>query len=181
MVRIHPAPPTQLVSALSLPMKLLKLLIQKNVLKYGDFKLRSGIKSSYYCDIKEAIGDPHILKEIVKEMIKVVPKDATCIAASGYGGITITSLVAYKLNLPITLVRDKVKDHGTRKIIDGYMPNKNDVVCIVDDVFTTGSSVSDTKKKLLNTKAKFSKAVVVLNRSRRNDIISLITDKDIGK
>lgn len=162
-------------------MKLLKLLIQKNILKYGDFRLRSGIKSDYYCDIKEAIGDPDILKELVKEIVKIVPRDCTCIAGSGYGGITLASLVAYKLNLPLTLVRDKVKDHGTKKIIDGYVPNKNDLVCIIDDVFTTGSSLSDTKKKLLSTKVKFAKSIVVLNRSKKNDVISLITDRDLKR
>ena len=82
--------------------------------------------------------------------------------------------------LPLVLVRDKVKDHGTKKIIDGYIPNRSDVVCIVDDVFTTGSSIKDTKEKLMPLKVKFTKPVVVLNRSKKSTVISILTKKNLN-
>ncbi len=160
-------------------MNLVKILKKKNVLKFGDFTLRSGLKTPYYCDIKEALGDPGLLYIFAEELVKVVPKNATCIAGSGYGGVTLASLVAYKLKLPLVLVRDKIKKHGTRKSVDGYMPGQKDHTCIIDDVFTTGSSIAETKKKLAPTKTKFSKAVVVLNRSKQKHIISLVSDKDL--
>lgn len=160
-------------------MKLIKLLKEKNILKYGNFKLRSGIKSNYYCDIKEVIGDPVALKELIRELVKIIPKDSTCIAGSGYGGITLASLAAYRLGLPLVLVRDKIKKYGTKKIIDGYIPSIKDRVCIIDDVFTTGSSLGDTKNKLAITKVKFSKNVVVLNRSKNSDVLSLINAEDL--
>jgi orotate phosphoribosyltransferase len=160
-------------------MYLIKLLKKEKIIKLGDFTLRSGIKSNYYCDIKEAFGNPITLKTIVNQLVKVVPGNVTCIAGSGYGGITLASLVSYKLKMPLVLVRDKVKDHGTKKVIDGYTPNNKDVVCIIDDVFTTGSSIKDTKDKLVITKVKFSKHVVVLNRSNSKEVISLISDSDI--
>ncbi len=160
-------------------MDIIKLLKKEKIIKSGDFTLRSGAKSSYYCDIKEAFGNPIILKTIANQLVKVIPKNITCIAGSGYGGITLASLVAYKLKTPLVLVRDKVKDHGTKKVIDGYIPNNKDIVCIIDDVFTTGSSIKDTKDKLVITKVKFSRPVVVLNRSNVNSVISLISDSDI--
>lgn len=159
--------------------KLLNLLRDKNIVKYGSFKLRSGEVSSYYCDIKEGVGNPEILNQIVKEISKIIPKKTTCISASGYGGIAIAGAVAYKTKLPLSLVRDKVKDHGTKKIIDGYVPTNKDYVCIVDDVFTTGSSIKDTKEKLLKTKCKFVKSVVVLNRGKKGLVLSVLDEKDI--
>jgi len=160
-------------------MKLVELLKKKNILKFGEFTLRSGIKSSYYCDVKEALGDPIVSKAIIDELVKIIPPKVTCIAGSGYGGITLAALVASKLKLPLVLVRDRVKDHGTKKVIDGYIPHNKDKVCIVDDVFTTGSSVNDTKDKLIGTKVRFTKSVVVLNRSTKKGIVSLINSKDI--
>lgn len=74
--------------------KIVKLLSQDGVLKFGEFVLRSGEKSDYYCDIKQALGNPKILKIFVSGMVKLVPKKATCICGSGYGGITLASLVA---------------------------------------------------------------------------------------
>lgn len=160
-------------------MKLLALLKRKNILTYGDFTLRSGVKTDYYCDIKEALGDPELVTILTDALVKIVPKGATCIAGSGYGGITLASLVAYKLKLPLSLVRDKIKDHGTKKSIDGYLPTNKDRVCIVDDVYTTGSSIRDTKEKLTPTKVKFSKAIVVLVRSNKKEVLSLLSDKDL--
>ena len=161
--------------------KLINLLKQNNILTYGDFTLRSGEQSSYYCDIKQALGNPKVLKLIIAELIKLVPMKTTCIAGSGYGGITLASLVAHKLGLPLSLVRDKVKDHGTKKLIDGYIPNKKDFVCIIDDVFTTGSSIADTREKLVITNTKFTKPLVVLNRSNNKQIISVLRDRDLMK
>ena len=160
-------------------MDLIKYLKSKNVLKFGEFTLRSGIKTHYYCDIKEALGDPELLDLFTKGLIKLVPKNTTCIAGSGYGGITLASLVSYKFKLPLVLVRDKIKNHGTKKLIDGYVPTAKDRVCIVDDVFTTGSSIRETKEKLMKTKAKITKAIVVLNRSNKKEVLSLLNDRDL--
>jgi orotate phosphoribosyltransferase len=160
-------------------MDLIKYLKSKNVLKFGEFTLRSGTKTHYYCDIKEALGDPELLDLLTKGLIKLVPKNTTCIAGSGYGGITLASLVSYKLKLPLVLVRDKIKNHGTKKLIDGYVPIAKDRVCIVDDVFTTGSSIRETKKKLMKTKTKITKAIVVLNRSNKKEVLSLLDDRDL--
>ncbi|MCF7831589.1 MAG: hypothetical protein K9M36_01725 [Candidatus Pacebacteria bacterium] len=157
---------------------LVKKLKEKGIFVQGDFVLRNGESSNYYCDIKKSLGDPKLLQHIVRALLPLVPSQATCIAGSGYGGITLTSLVAYKKKLPLVLVRDKVKDHGTKKVIDGYIPNKKDIVCIIDDVFTTGSSIKDTKEKLFPLGVKFTKPVVVLNRSKSKSIICVIEEKD---
>lgn len=154
-------------------------LQDNQILKYGQFTLKSGITSSYYCDIKQALGYPLLLSKIVKELVSLVPPQTTCIAGSGYGGVTLASLVSYKMKLPLVLVRDKVKDHGTKKAVDGYIPTKKDRVCIVDDVFTTGSSITNTKEKLTPFGVKFVKPVVVLSRSKSKTIYSVLSDKDL--
>lgn len=106
--------------------KLLKLLKDEVVIQYGEFNLTSGIKASYYCDMKLAFGNPRILKVLVKELSPLVPKRTTCVAGLGYGGITLATLISYKLDLPLILVRDKAREHGTKKMIDGYVPSKKD-------------------------------------------------------
>ena len=158
---------------------LVTLLKEKEIFKRGKFTLRSGKTSDYYIDLREAIGDMEILKKIINKLVLLIPQKTTCIAGSGYGGIALASLVAFKKKLPLTLVRDKVKNHGTKNVIEGYIPTSNDAVCIIDDVFTTGSSVSDSKKKLSFTKTKFTKPVVVLNRSKSKSVLSLLSEKDL--
>ena len=160
---------------------LIKLLKKEKILKYGNFTLRSGITSTYYCDIKQAFGNIKLLEKITVLLLPLIPEKTTCIAGSGYGGITLASLVAYKKKLPLVLVRDKVKNHGTKNNINGYIPNKKDYACIIDDVFTTGSSITDTKEKLKSLNCKFVKPVVVLNRSKRHSVVSVLSDKDLLK
>ena len=65
--------------------RLANLLRENKILKHGQFKLRSGRHSSYYCDIRETFGNVEILGEIIKEIIPLIPKETTCIAGSGLG------------------------------------------------------------------------------------------------
>jgi len=144
--------------------QLAKKLVDCGVVHKGKVTLRSGKKADFYVDIKKAYGQPELLAALVSEMGKLVPKEATCIATIGQGGIPLAVLLSQKLNLKLVLVRDKSRKHGTKKTIDGYVPSRKDRVAIVDDVFTTGSSVRDIIKSLKPTKCKITSAVVIVKR-----------------
>jgi orotate phosphoribosyltransferase len=160
----------------------LKHLVDHEVIMKGDFVLRSGKRSPHYINIKKAIGVPELLVTMTKKLAERVPKQATCIAATGYGGVALATLVATRLSLPLVLVRDKRKDHGTQEMIDGYVPKKTDRVCIVDDVFTTGSSMMDVLEKLSSTGCSFTTHLVVVDRSSAKHHLSVqgvLTEKDL--
>jgi orotate phosphoribosyltransferase len=146
-------------------MSILQTLKDEDILKKGDFLLRSGERSPYYCDIKKALGNPILLALLVDSLSGKVPEDTTCIAGSGYGGIALATGVALKLKKPLTLVRDAVKDHGTKVGVEGYVPQKEDKVCIIDDVLTTGGSIKDLIKKLEPTGVSLAGAIVVVARA----------------
>ena len=114
------------------------------VIEKGDFKLRNGSNSNIYFNIKKAYGYPQLLEKIAEELFDLIDKSITCVAASGYGGIPLAVAISQKYNLHLTMIRPELKDHGNLWLVDGYVPTKQDNVAIVDDVFTTGSSLSDT-------------------------------------
>ncbi len=159
--------------------RLVQLLIQEKIIKYGNFTLHSGEKSTYYCDMKQALGNVKLLDTIIRELTKATPASATCIAGSGYGGIALASLVAYKKKLPLVLIRDTLRKHGTKQLVEAYIPTKKDKACIIDDVFTTGSSIAEAKEKLSPYKCRFTKPLVVLNRSKNKSVIALVTKDEI--
>ena len=64
----------------------------------------------------------------------------------------------------LTLVRDEPKKHGKGGWIDGYVPNEQDKVVLVDDVFTTGGSLRKLIKILEPTKAEIIGVYVVVKR-----------------
>ena len=127
-------------------------------------KLRSGDMANFYCDIKKAYGYPDVLNTLADEVGKLLTEDITCVAASGYSGLPLASLVAVKFNKKFIAVRDKPKGHGKGGFIDGYIPNEKDSITIIDDVLTTGSSIKETYEILKDTRENIKNAIVVVKR-----------------
>lgn len=143
---------------------LLNELKKLKIVKKGKFILKSGQVSDYYIDMKKVFGEPKAFALVCNEICKIIDKKATCVAGSGHGGLPLATAVSLKLKLPLVLVRDKIKKHGLQKMIDGYMPSRKDKIVIIDDVFTTGTCISNIIKVLNKTEAKILAGYVVVNR-----------------
>jgi orotate phosphoribosyltransferase len=96
----------------------------------------------------------------------LLPKKTTCVAGSGHGGLPLAAVVATRLNKKFIAVREGAKKHGLSKLIDGYFPEKNESVIIIDDVLTTGSSLRDTRQILTQHKIKVAGAIIVVDRTK---------------
>jgi orotate phosphoribosyltransferase len=145
---------------------LVRQLHTLGVIKKGSFILKSGKKSDLYIDIRKAYGSPKILDTIAKLIIKKIPKNTTCIACSGYGGLPLGAIISNKTSIKLTLVRDSAKKHGDSKVIEGYVPTKDDYVVIVDDIFSSGTGIKTIVKHLKSTKVKILKSIVVVKRGK---------------
>ena len=144
------------------------------IVKKGQFKFRSGTTSNLYCDVRKLFGNPNLLFAISHTICKMLPKGTTCVAGSGYGGLPFAASVALISKTKLSAVRNEIKNHGIKKSIEGYVPEMKDRVVIVDDLFTTGSSILDTAKELKKEGANIIGAIVVINRSKtRNFSIPL--------
>lgn len=140
------------------------LLRNKDIVVREPIALRGGGVSEYYVDVKKAYGNPEILREMARLMCGNLAPDTTCIAASGHGGVPLGVAISLESELPLASVRDTEKNHGKRGLIDGYVPDENDVVSIVDDVFTSGSSLRQTAANLSATNSKIAGCHVVVAR-----------------
>lgn len=144
--------------------ELIKKLKEIGVVERGKFVLKSGIESDFYVDIKKAYGSPELLDLMAEMLIKDIDDNVSCVAGQGCGGIALASLISVKKGLKLVLVRDKVKDHGKNTLIEGYVPNENDKVWIVDDVLTRGTAIRIIESSVRETGAKILGAGVVLKR-----------------
>jgi orotate phosphoribosyltransferase len=119
-------------------------LLKSNSLKFGVFTLASGKQSAYYIDLRVLPSFPgyfrlgiSALKDIVAE--KVGRFDI--LASVPTSGLVFGSALAYEMNKPFIYVRKEPKNYGTHKMIEGFLEPGSKVI-IVDDVATTGTSVS---------------------------------------
>src|SRR3989344_9024817 len=144
--------------------ELIRLLKKLNIIYRGPVNLKNAGTSNFYVDVKKAYGYSDALNKISKELWKKIDKKVTCIVAAGYGDLVPAAVISSKYNLHLTLVRDEPKKHGKGGWIDGYIPNEQDRIAIVDDVFTTGGSLRNIVQVLELTRAKILGCYVVIRR-----------------
>jgi orotate phosphoribosyltransferase len=93
-----------------------------------------------------------LIRDGYVDRIQAVFPDAEVIAGVATGAIAQGALVADKLNLPFVYVREKAKDHGLKKLIEGVLlPGQKTV--IVEDLVSTGGSSLKVAQELRNAGA----------------------------
>ena len=120
-------------------------LVRERALKFGDFTLASGQKSSYYLDGKQVTLHSQGLRLIAQgllELLDTVPFDAIggmSIGADPIIGAVLAVAAEQGRDLTGFLVRKEAKGHGLKRYLEGPVQPGAKVV-IVDDVITTGGS-----------------------------------------
>ena len=121
--------------------------LEGRAIRRGSFTLASGRKSSYYCDGKQVSFSGEGLQLIADAMCAELRNvDFDAIGGMDMGATPIVSAVSMRLfqlgrTAPAFVVRKDVKDHGTRKEIEGPLPENPSRLVIVDDVVTSGGSI----------------------------------------
>jgi len=143
-------------------------LHQKSIIKFGEFTLASGKKSSYYVDLRLVPSYPHEFRKMVKflenEIIQDIGLDEfDAIVSVPTGGLVIASALSIEAIKPLIYVRSKPKDYGTSKLVEGKIHEGMSVV-MIDDVATTGGSVVNAIKSLKEENISIKDAYVIVNR-----------------
>jgi orotate phosphoribosyltransferase len=112
----------------------------------GPFVLASGKTSNYYIDGRTSevfSRSARLIGEVIYERTRDLAFDAIGGLQVGAVPLTTAAVIAYDVHgrsMEGFWVRDNVKDHGTKKRIEGFACKEGSRVVIVDDVVTTGSS-----------------------------------------
>lgn len=152
-------------------LRLTEIILERSF-QYRDnppFTLASGKTSNYYFNCKTTTMDPegmHLIGDILFEML--IDEDITAA-----GGLTLgadpmanaLSLISYQKGRPIKsfVVRKDVKDHGTKKGIEGnIVPGER--VAILDDVITTGGSTITAIEIVRDAGLKVDRVIALIDR-----------------
>jgi len=148
-------------------------LHQKGIIKFGDFTLASGKKSSYYVDLRLVPSYPHQFRIMVKHLQNNIAENIglnsfDSLVSVPTGGLVIASALAIETVKPLIYVRSKPKDYGTSKSVEGKIHEGMKVV-MIDDVATTGGSVVNAIKSLKEANIAIEDAYVIVNRMEGAD------------
>jgi len=143
-------------------------LHQNRIIKFGDFTLASGKKSSYYVDLRLVPSYPHEFRKMVKYLEKDIAQNIgldefDSIVSVPTGGLIIASALAMETVKPLIYVRSKPKDYGTSKSVEGIIHDGMKVL-MIDDVATTGGSVVNAIKSLKEANISIKDAYVIVDR-----------------
>ena len=143
-------------------------LYKNDIIKFGSFTLASGKDSSYYIDLRLVPSFPHEFRKMIKNLQNLIIEkigldDFESLASVPTGGLVVTSALAIEIVKPLIYVRNKPKEHGTTKSIEGKTSAGMKVV-MVDDVITTGTSVLNGIKQLKESGLSVSDVFVIINR-----------------
>ena len=161
---------------------IIKELFKTNCIKLGNFTLKSGEVSKYYYDMKNIISNPSLLKQIGDELYNLLD-DFDIICGIPYGALPIATYISTQYNKPLIYIRDKQKEYGTQKMIEGEY-KKEDRCVIIDDVITSGRSLEEEIEKLKD-KVTIVDVAVIMNRQQNPQCSmkfkSLLYKNDITK
>lgn len=117
-------------------------------IKFGNFRLKSGIDSPFYIDLRLITSYPILLKSIAEELWKKISHiDFELICGVPLTAIPMATALSLDRNIPMIMRRKEVKDYGTKKAIEGvYRPGQRCV--LVEDLITSGISILETVQPL---------------------------------
>ena len=131
----------------------IEFMVESNVLKFGEFTLKSGRKSSF-CRSAGAYVTGSELMRLGEYYAKAIHEhygdDFDVLFGPAYKGIplSVATTIAYsKLygkEIRYCSNRKEVKDHGDTGILLGSKINDGDKVVIIEDVTTSGKSIEET-------------------------------------
>ena len=146
-------------------------LYRSGCLKFGAFKIKSGVQSPYYVDLACLISSPidlctvaEIAAREIKNIMAVDKIDK--LASIELKGALILPSIGCQVNLPCTVVRKEEKAYGVTGRIAGSEVARGDHILFFDDVISEGLSKIEGMKPLEELGAKVKHLMVVVDRQQ---------------
>ncbi|WP_036770027.1 orotate phosphoribosyltransferase [Photorhabdus australis] len=161
----------------------IELALKKQVLKFGEFTLKSGRKSPYFFNagLFNTGRDLALIGRFYAAALLDSGIQCDLLFGPAYKGIPIATTTAvalaehYDIDMPYCFNRKEVKNHGEGGVLVGS-PLKGNVI-LVDDVITAGTAIRESMEIIKQHSATLAGVMICLDRQERgNGEISAIQE-----
>jgi len=139
-------------------------LLEAGCIKFGEFTLKSGLKSPIYIDLRQIISHPKFLAQVAQAYLPLLSTlQFSRLAGLPYAAIPIATAISLAGNYPMIYPRKEVKAYGTKAEIEGEY-HAGETVVVIDDLATTGGSKFEAIEKLTGAGLVVKDVVVLVDR-----------------
>ena len=152
----------------------IRFALDRNVLRFGEFTLKSGRKSPYFFNaglFNDGASLSRLGRFYAQALVHSSLPDVDVIFGPAYKGIPLAAVTAVALadsfdrNLPYCFNRKEAKDHGEGGSLVGAPLEGRALV--IDDVITAGTAIREVAELFERTEASIAGVFVAVDRQER--------------
>ena len=154
--------------------RFVELLAESDVVRFGEFTLKSGRKSSYFINAGRLRTGNSIAGLGRAYAARILDAGLVCdfVFGPSYKGVPLAVATAIALaeggrDVGFAFDRKEVKDHGEGGLFVGTEPVAGMHAVVVDDVITSGASIRHSVELLRGRSVVISGAVIAVDRQER--------------
>lgn len=146
--------------------ELARALYDYGCVKFGTFKLKSGMISPIYIDLRLLVSHPPLLRKVAVALAKKAETLAfDRLAGIPYAALPIGVAMALELDRPMIYPRREVKEHGTKRAIEGAF-QEGETALLIDDLITRGGSKLEAIETLEAADLRVQDVLVLIDREQ---------------
>lgn len=141
-------------------------LHEAGCVRFGKFKLKSGVESPIYLDLRRLVSFPRALHDVSRWLAELIkPLHFDHIAAIPYAALPIAVTVGQLARRSVIYPRRELKEHGTGAAVEGVFAH-GETALLLDDLATTGESKFEALTRLTAVGLRVRDIAVVIDREQ---------------